>query len=386
MTVFLDLMRNEQFRCIVLVQLLTVFSTNLLTPVMPVYFKLQGLSEGQIGLAMGVVSLGALVVRPYAGKMVDQQGSRLTIFWGQGLTLAAMAAFLWATGFWPLLLVRLMQGVAMAFYGTGAVTFASGAESMDKVTAAVAFFSLFTMIGLGLGTSCSPWFYGLWGFASLVLVGLLTLGAGGILMYTASRPIPVAKSGKRVSFGVILSQPKVLVPSVCLFASNFSLGTAFVFVPLLALHQGSDNSGVFFAAFSVAVISARMGVQYMTTHFKQEWTAIYASLLNAASVLLLALIPTALTFGVAGILIGFGFGTIYPTLAGYLIQRVSPINKGSALSIFSGAGDVGNALGGAVLGVIAEWYGFRVVFLAAAAVVLVCTYIFFKALVRESSA
>ena len=385
MGIFFELMKNRQFACMVTVQLLVVFGGNLLVPVMPVYLKVQGLTETQIGMVMGVAAVGALAVRPYTGKMVDIRGSRLTVFYGQALALAALAAFIWVTGFWPLLFVRLLQGVAVSFYGTGAVTFASSVETVDKVTAAVAFFSLFTMIGLGLGTSLSPWLYHFWGFLPLVLTGLMIVGTATLIMIFFSRPVPVSKSAGRVSFGSTLALPVVWGPSVSLFASNFSLGTAFVFVPLLALHQNMNNGGIFFVAFSLAVICARMGVQYLTSRFSQEWTAIYASLLNAASVFLLAVSPSALAFALSGILIGFGFGTVYPTLAGYLIQRVQPANKGTALSILSGAGDIGNALGAAVLGIVAELFGFTAVFVSAAVVTLVCTYVFFAALVRPKT-
>ncbi|MDF2928844.1 MAG: major facilitator superfamily 1 [Anaerospora sp.] len=76
MSVLVQLFSNRQFQSIAFVQMLTVFSTNLLAPILPVHFKLQGLSESEIGFIMGIVSLGALVVRPWSGMSVDLRGSR----------------------------------------------------------------------------------------------------------------------------------------------------------------------------------------------------------------------------------------------------------------------------------------------------------------------
>jgi len=168
----------------------------------------------------------------------------------------------------------------------------------------------------------------------------------------------------------------VLAPSVCLFASNFALGTMFTFVPLLALSQGIGGFSVFFVSFSIAVVLARLGVQTINDWLSPVRTSVCASLFNAVSALLLAVAPSPPVFAVSGVLIGLGFGIIYPTLAGYLVQNVREANKGSALSILSGAGDIGNALGASVLGVVAQLLGFTAVFSSAAVVILLCTCYF----------
>lgn len=64
MHIFLEILSNHQFLGIAFVQMLTVFSTNILAPVLPVHLKLTGMSESEIGFVMGIVSLGALLVRP----------------------------------------------------------------------------------------------------------------------------------------------------------------------------------------------------------------------------------------------------------------------------------------------------------------------------------
>ena len=383
MSVLQQIFTNRQFLAIAFVQMMTVFSTNLLNPVLPVYFKVQGLSEAEIGLIMGVVSLGALLVRPWTGKSVDVRGSRPTVLFGQMLSISGIAAYFWAAGFWPLLLLRFYQGVAMAFYGTGTITFASCVETKENTSSAIAYFSLFTMIGLGAGASAAPLLYQSMGFFPVVDMGIAAAAIAIVVMWFYTAPLPVCESEQRVPFRAVLTQKQVLAPSVCLFASNFALGTAFTFVPLLALELKIANLSLFFMAFSVAVVGARIWVRQLNSWWSPEKTSVYASLLNMCSALLLALIPSVLTFGIAGIMIGLGFGIIYPTLAGYIVQRVHEANKGTALSILSGAGDIGNALGAAALGVVAQVLGFPAVFASAAVVILLCTVYFHTALPEQ---
>ncbi|MDT8901569.1 MFS transporter [Anaeroselena agilis] len=381
MSLLPSLFANRQFQIIVIVQMLMVFSNNLLNPVLPVHFQSIGLNESQIGFAMGIVSLGALLLRPWSGMSADVRGSRFTLLVGQFLMWTGFAAYLWVTGFWPLLFVRFYQGVAMSFYGTGAVTFASTVGTRETATAAIAYFSLFTMIGLGAGTSAGPFLYQAVGFTPLIAVSLTAAACAAAVTWFGTKPAPARAGEGRAPFRAVLAAKIVLAPSVCLFASNFTLGTMFTFVPLLALARGIGGYSVFFVSFSLAVVLARLGVRAVNDWFGPVKTSVGASILNAASALLLAAAPSPAVFAVAGVLVGFGFGTIYPTLAGYLVQNVREANKGSALSILSGAGDIGNALGASVLGVVAHAFGFTAVFSAAAAVILVCAFYFHTALV-----
>lgn len=264
----------------------------------------------------------------------------------------------------------------MAFYGTGSITFASGVEMPERTSSAIAYFSMFTMVGVGIGTSLAPLLYESSGFTVVTITSLAMAVVALLAMLCFTRPQPVSESKERVPFQDVLNQPVVSGPAACLFASNFSLGTAFTFVPLLALELGITGYYVFFIAFSFAVISARLGVQYLNSRWKPAQTALYASFMNILSVLLLAFFPSAAIMVIAGVLIGLGFGIIYPTLAGYLVQRVNPANKGSALSILAGAGDIGNALGASALGVVAEMLGFTAVFACAGLVIFLCVFYF----------
>ncbi len=381
MSILLHLLTNQQFQVIAVVQLLSVFSTTLLAPVLPVYLKMQGMSESQIGLIMGVISLGALVVRPWTGISVDRKGSRAVTLVGQVLTAVGLAAFLWATGFWQYLLLRFYQGIALAFYGTGSITFASGVEKAENTAAAIAYFSLCTMIGMGIATSIGSMIFAGYGFFSLIYLGLASSGVATSLMWLRSKDEMFRYSkGQRSPFGAVWQAKEVIAPAVCLFGSNFALGTAFTFVPLLALSHNIAAYSVFFIAFSAAVVLARAMVHQINRLGNPERTAVYASGINALSTGLLAIYPSVFTFILAGALIGFGFGTIYPTLAAYVVDKVSPANKGSALSVIAAAGDVGNALGASVLGVVAEIMGFSVLFAGATVIILLSGYYFYRAL------
>ena len=109
------LSKNRQFQSIACIQVFNVFGASLLAPVLPLYLSLQGLSASHIGMVMGIMAIGALVMRPWAGRAVDRRGSRPVILLGQVLLGLCFASFIWLTGFWPLLMIRFIQGAAQSF-------------------------------------------------------------------------------------------------------------------------------------------------------------------------------------------------------------------------------------------------------------------------------
>lgn len=373
---------NRQFQSIALSQMLTIFGSSLLMPVLPVYLKLQGFSDTKIGILMGVAALGALVVRPWCGKAVDSRGSRPVLLFGQALTAIGVAAYFWTVNFLPLLFVRFFQGVALAFHGTASVTFASSVETPQRTAGAIALYTVFTMVGLGVATSGAPFVFEMVGFYNLVGIGLVCVLAASGIMSLRAKTIPPVASGRKTSFMSVLRTKEVLAPTVCLFASNFAYMTAFTFVPLTALSEGIPFTN-FFVAFMIAVVGARLSVNHLVARAGIVRLATVSSIINVLAEILVAIVVNPWSLAVAGCFIGIGFGMIFPILTVYVVQHNSPANKGAALSALSGAGDVGNALGASVLGVIADLFGYPALFAAAAALVLLCTWHFYTSLAAK---
>lgn len=376
-----NLFKNRQFQSLSGMQVFNVFSSNLIAPVLPLYLAMQGFSASRIGMVMGIAALGALVVRPLAGKMVDTRGSRPVIFFGQSLMGLCFTAYLFFTGFLPMLLVRFLHGAAMAFYGTASVTFASNVESPQNTAAAISLYTVFTMIGMGAATSMAPFMFHEVGFIPLASLSLATLAVAACIAVGRMKPIAPVRGAGNVPFTAVLRDKAVWAPTVGLFASNFAFSTLFTFVPLFAFAESVPGYSAFYVSFAIAVVATRLGVQTLTQAFQPEMVATVANLMNVASSLILVLYPSLFTFAISGVLVGLGFGILFPTLTVYVVQRIAPSVKGTALSILTAAGDIGNALGASVFGIVAEILGFRWVFALSALIVLGCTRYFYVALI-----
>lgn len=372
LTVFSD----RQFQNIAVAHLCTIFGTNLLMPVLPVFLQSQGFSETKIGFIMGITAAGALFVRPWVGYNVDTKGSRPAILIGQILILLSTVGYLWASSFFSFFSLRLLYGIALAFYGTGAVTFASSIGTGETNASAIAFYTLMTMLGIGLSMGVAQVVYDSWGFAILVIGSLLFVsGAFGIMKLRAKPIVPSAK-GKRVPFMDVLQSKVVVAAILAQFAASVSFSAVFTFIPLASLANGVSFYSLFFIAFAIFVVASRFFVQHVNGRLGLEKTAVYASIIMVCSISMLAWQISPVVLAVAGSLFGIGFGVVFPTLVLLVVRNMPDNCRGTALGILIAAGDIGVALAGALLGAVAEYLGYSTLFFTAALQLVICIWWF----------
>jgi predicted MFS family arabinose efflux permease len=353
-------------------------------PVLPVFFQRNGFTETQIGLLMGIAAVSALFVRPWVGIHVDIKGSRPAILIGQLLLIVSTIGLLGASSFATFFCLRLLFGISLAFYGTGAVTFASSIESSEGNSDAIAIYTLITMLAIGLAMSISQITFDNFGFTTLVIIGLTLIMIAFCVMGLRTLSVKPTAGAIRIPFKAVLVSKVVLATTVCQFAANFAFSAVFTFIPLTALDKGIPFYSLFFISFATFVISSRLFVQRINDILGLQKTIISASLTMMVSVLLLvAAISPAILF-LSGALFGLGFGVVFPTSVLLLLSRIDSASRGTALSMLTASGDTGNALSAAILGFVAEHFGYPSLFMTTALIIVLGTYCFHNILAKES--
>jgi predicted MFS family arabinose efflux permease len=376
---------NKQFQSLTISHFSTVLGQNLFLPILPVFLQLKGFSETKIGFIMGVTAASALFIRPLVGVKVDSKGSRPVILVGQLLFLLSIAGYLAATSFIEFFSLRLLFGIALAFYGTGAVTFASSIGTGENNASAIAMYTLVTMLGLGLSMGISQIAFDALGFDTTIVGSLLLISIAFGVMNWRTRPINPSGGGARASFVTVLESPAVIGVTTSQFATSFAFSAVFTFIPLAALANDIHFYSLFFIAFAVLVVASRFFVQDINTRFGLKRTVLYASVIMVISILLLIITINPTILILSGSLFGLGFGVVFPTLVLLVIGNIDRGSRGTALSILTASGDIGAALSTAILGGVAEHFGYTYLFLASALIVVISTYYFNKNLAKGST-
>src|SRR5262249_11432978 len=93
----------------------------LLLPVLPLYAAGLGIGDYAIGLVIGVFALASMVLKPWAGWVLDWRGRRGVLVAGAVLFALACVLYPATRSALPLLLVRVVHGVGMGLFPTAAV-------------------------------------------------------------------------------------------------------------------------------------------------------------------------------------------------------------------------------------------------------------------------
>ena len=94
----------------------------ILIPTLPIYLSRLGAKEAEIGVLIGVFSVSSLVFRPIVGKPLLKIPERRFMIGGTLFFASSSVAYLFAPPFWPLLAVRVFQGIGLAFFSTASFT------------------------------------------------------------------------------------------------------------------------------------------------------------------------------------------------------------------------------------------------------------------------
>src|SRR5699024_6464784 len=94
-------------------------------PTLPLFVKVLGGSVQAIGVIVGVFTFSALVLRPYAGHVLESKGRRFVYMFGLVLFVLSVGSFGFITSIVLLFFVRIIQGIGWGFSNTATGTIAT---------------------------------------------------------------------------------------------------------------------------------------------------------------------------------------------------------------------------------------------------------------------
>ena len=95
-----------------------------LIPTLPIYFSQLGSGERLVGMLIGVTGVASLVSRLLVGGFLRRYSEKRAMIFGAVLFSLTFPATILFRSFWPLLAVRIVQGIAFASMHTAAITYA----------------------------------------------------------------------------------------------------------------------------------------------------------------------------------------------------------------------------------------------------------------------
>lgn len=339
-----------------------------LLPVVPLYVKHRlGGGDVEVGIGVGALALGAVLLRPLAGRIGDRYGRRVLMV-GGALLFAAMAVCTGIVASLPWLIgTRVLLGLGEAAFFVGGTTMATDLAPVERRGEAVSYWSVSVWGGLALGPVLGEvvledsHFGRVWFTAA----ALATIAAVISLATKETR----AHTGADLERGRLI-HPAAIRPGVLLTCTVIGIVGFNAFLPLYGPDVGISDVALVFLVNGLVVLSVRVFGARLPDRLGPVWGGTIATAATASGLLVVATWHSALGVfvGTVGIALGSAFG--YPAFLLMALRDIPESQRGSVVGTFSAFFDFANGTAGPIFGGIAAATNYRGAFAVGAALAL----------------
>lgn len=322
------------------------------------------------GLVISVQYLATLLSRPYAGRIIDNRGSKKAVIYGLfgcGLSGIFMLLASWLDA-WPLVSLiclfigRLVLGSAESLVGSGAIGWGIGRVGAANTAKVISWNGIASYGALAIGAPLGVLLVnglGLWSMG----VSIILLAVLGISLAWKKTPAPIVH-GERMPFIHVLG--RVFPHGAGLALGSIGFGTIATFITLYYASHSWPNAVLCLTLFGACFIGARLLFGNMINRIGGFRVAISCLSVETLGLLLLWLASTPELALAGAALTGFGFSLVFPALGVEAVNLVPASSRGAAVGAYSLFIDLSLGITGPLAGAVASGYGYASTFLFAA--------------------
>ena len=337
-------------------------------PVTSVFVATQlGLGNALAGLAVGIAFASTILTRGMAGRMADHRGGKLCMT--RGLVVYILAGLICIAASWPalpalaafgvLIAGRLLLGVGESMAMIGLLSWGFGIvgpQRSGRVLALVGIslygaFAVGSPVGLALFEASG---FG-WVMATCTIIPLIGLA----MVWPVAGVAP--HHGERPSFWSIIG--KIWEPGLVVCLQGVGFAAIGAFMSLLFLNRGWSHPGIGLTFFGGAFVLVRLLFGHLPDRVGGRRVALVSMAIEAIGQYLLWT-ATGPAMALAGaFMTGLGCSMIFPSMGVEVVRRIPPHLRGTAIGGFAAFQDLAYAATGPVTGLLADRFGYAIVFL-----------------------
>jgi MFS family permease len=328
------------------------------------------------GLVISIQYIATLASRPWAGRISDRAGAKVSVLWGMAgctvsggllITAAGLRGTPWAS-LCVLILSRLVLGVGESLGSTGATLWGITSAGPRHTAKVISYNGVATYGGLALGAPLGVVLDQQWGLSS---IGLLTVMLGAVSLAAAHRKSPVhVTPGEHLPFAHVLGRVAPHGMALALGGIGYSVLATFVTLYYASRHWNPNGAALCLTAFGLAFIVARLVFIHSIDRYGGFPVAMVCLSVESVGVLLLWASRSPLTASCGAALAGFGYSLVFPALGVEAVRGVPEQSRGTALGVYTAFADVSFFLTGPMAGAVIGMFGYSSVFLYALANVI----------------
>ena len=347
----------------------TVFvSVFQLLPTAPYHIIDLGGTTASAGLFLGFLTYSSALSAPLTGTVGDRVGQRRVLLTVSLVLALFSASYAVITNIKLMLAVVFLHGLfwsallsASGAYMTGAIPEARRAEG-------IGYWGLTSAMSVAVAPPLGFWVYRHGWIALCAELVILDLTMALIAWRLPDeRRLGGLEAGSRAGAPPSLpaSTPprliewRVLILSIAMAAISFGYGGLTSFSAFFAdqLHIATRSLFLTLMAAAILIMRLTMGRRLDAMGHRRVLLPCFAA--PAIGLAMLAMARGPISFGLAAVAFGAGFGLLYPAYTAYIMQHVSFTRRGAAFGAMLAAFDTGIGTGSSLVGWLIPHLGFR---------------------------
>lgn len=352
---------TRDFILVFLVNMIIFLSFQMLLPTLPVYAVKLGGNETSMGLIIGVFTVSAVLIRPFAGRMLDTGGRKVPMLFGLFVFILSVLAYNWAWSVAVLLALRLVHG-----FGWGIITTASGTVAADvippkRLGEGMGYYGLASTMSMAVAPAVGIYIINHYGFSPLFTAS----AALATMSLMLALVIKYRSADKNIKKTGALFEPKAFRPSLTMFFITTTYGSVVSFIAIYAAEKGILNVGIFFTVFALVLAVTRPLSGMLADRKGFDIVVIPGIIMVVLAMLTLSRASDLWIFLLAGGLYGLGFGSVQPSMQALAVKDVPPMRRGAANGTLFSAFDLGIGTGAVLWGAVSQSFGYANMYLLA---------------------
>lgn len=370
---------------------LLYFGFWLLVPVLPFYLsEIFHASNSTIGIVLSCYTISSLCIRPFSGYLLDTFARKPLYLLAYFIFTLIFAGYMVAGLLTLFIIFRVIHGISFGMVTVGGNTVVIDIMPSSRRGEGLGYYGLANNIAMSIGPMFGLFLHS--GGASYTTVFSYALGScvlGFLAACAVKTPYkaPVKRAPVSLDRFILL---KGLPAGLSLLLLSVPYGMTTNYVAMYARQIGiTAETGFFFTLMAVGMAISRLFSGRLVD--KGMITQVIAAGLYLVSFCYFALTAcgwliewnatfTTVLFFLISLLLGIGFGTMFPAYNTLFVNLAPNSQRGTATSTYLTSWDVGLGIGMLAGGYIAEISTFRMAYLCGAMLTVVSLFYFhFKA-------
>ncbi len=346
-------------------------------------------SEKEIGLTLMAFTLGAIFVRFFAGKWIDELGKKKILIASLVLFAITNISYLGVNSIFLLLVLRLLHGASFGVVSTATMAIAADIPPANRKGEGISFFSLSMSLSMALGPLTGLMIVSAFGFTALFAVCSIYTFVAFLfakLAKVAEEPTKKREMRKRGFNWESMIEKKALPIAFVCFVLVLAQAAIQSYIPIYADSLGLGNiAGYFFVMYAIMLIVTRSFTGRIFDRFGANYVVYPSLAIYFLGWIGLIFVQSPIAFLAMGAVIGLGYGTLQPSFLTIATQVSPSERRGVTTSTFYLFFDIGMGFGAVILGIVAFYTNFQIMYLVCAGAVALAAVLYYRVQLKLAS-